>query len=88
MSAVPAIRAPPDRRFHGQWRDTSTALLERYEMSLRDARGIVVRRRADQANYSAYIGCAGRQQWAKHVFVTLRDAQSWCEHALVSRTSN
>lgn len=71
-----------------QWHETSTDLVERYEMALRDAYGIVVRRRSDQGEYSAYVGCAGRQQWAERSFDKLQDAQSWCEHELVSRTSN
>jgi len=72
----------------GQWRETSTDLLERYEMSLRDADGIVVRRRAERAGYSACVSCAGRQQWAERQFDAVQDAQAWCEHALVARTSN
>jgi hypothetical protein len=72
----------------GQWRETSTDLLERYEMSLRDAQGVVVRRRAGRATYSACVRCAGRQQWAERQFEAVQDAQAWCEHALVARTSN
>jgi hypothetical protein len=81
-------RAPRERRMSGQWRETSTELLERYEMSLRDARGIVVRQRADRDGYSACVSCAGRQQWAERQFDDIQDAQAWCEHALVARTSN
>ncbi len=83
-----AGRAPREQRMSSQWRDTSTTLLERYEMSLRDARGIVVRRRAGRASYSACVSCAGRQQWADHQFDAVQDAQAWCEHELVMRTSN
>jgi len=72
----------------GQWRETSTDLLERYEMSLRDADGIVVRRSAERTGYSACVSCAGRQQWAERQFDAVQDAQAWCEHALVARTSN
>jgi len=81
-------RAPRERQMSGQWRETSTDLLERYEMSLRDAQGIVVRRRADCGGYSACVSCAGRQQWAERQFDDIQDAQAWCEHALVARTSN
>lgn len=81
-------RVPRERLMRNQWRETSTDLVERYEMSLRDARGIVVRQRADQAEYAAYVGCAGRQQWAEQLFGDLQAAQAWCEHELVSRTSN
>ena len=80
--------APRERQMRNQWRETSTNLLERYEMSLRDAHGIVVRRRADRGSYSACVTCAGRQQWAERQFDAVQDAQAWCEHALVARTSN
>jgi hypothetical protein len=80
--------APREQRRSGQWRDSSTDLLERYELSLRDARGIVIRQRSDAGSYSAYVGCAGRQQWAGQVFGDLQDAQAWCEQALVARTRN
>jgi hypothetical protein len=81
-------RALRERRMSGQWRETSTDLLERYEMSLRDAHGIVARRRTDRGGYSACVACAGRQQWAERQFEGIQDAQAWCEHALVARTSN
>lgn len=71
-----------------QWHDCSTSLVERYEMSLRDARGLVVRLRADRDGYSACVTCAGRQQWAERQFADVQDAQAWCEFALVARTSN
>ena len=77
-----------ERRMSNQWRDCSTTLVERYEMSLRDAHGVVVRRRADWGGYSACIACAGRQQWAERQFDAVQDAQAWCEHALVARTGN
>ena len=80
--------APRERQMRNQWGETSTDLVERYEMSLRDARGIVVRRRADRAGYSACVNCAGRQQWAERQFDGVPDAQAWCEHELVARTSN
>jgi hypothetical protein len=48
----------------------------------------VIRQRSDPGGYSAFVGCAGRQQWAEQLFGDLQDAQAWCEHALVARTSN
>jgi hypothetical protein len=84
----PVGSAPRERQMRNQWRETSTKLLERYEMSLRDAHGIVVRRRTDRGSYSACVTCAGRQQWAERQFDAVQDAQAWCEHALVARTSN
>src|SRR5512145_2692439 len=51
-----------------QWHASSTGNVERYEMVLRDAHGGVVRLYVDGAGYSAYIGCEGRQQWAKQQF--------------------
>ena len=80
--------APRKRQMGSQWRETSTNLVERYEMVLRDARGIVVRRRSDRGDYSACVDCAGRQQWAERQFADIEDAQAWCEQALVARTSN
>jgi hypothetical protein len=80
--------APFEQRRSGQWYDSSTNLLERYELSLRDARGIVIRQRSDAGGYSACVGCAGRQQWARRLFDDLQDAQAWCERKLVARTRN
>jgi hypothetical protein len=77
-----------EQRRSGQWHNSSTDLLERYELSLRDARGIVIRQRSDVGGYSACVGCAGRQQWAGRLFGDLQDAQDWCESELVARTRN
>ena len=77
-----------EQRRSGQWLNSSTDLLERYELSLRDARGIVIRQRSDAGGYSACVGCAGRQQWAGRLFGDLQDAQAWCESELVARTRN
>ena len=79
---------PFEQRRSGQWHDSSTNLLERYELSLRDAHGIVIRQRSDAGDYSACVGCAGRQQWAGRLFGDLQDAQAWCERELVVRTRN
>ena len=80
--------APLEQRRSSQWYDSSTDLLERYELSIRDARGIVIRQRSDAAGYSACVGCEGRQQWAGRLFGNLQDAQAWCERKLVARTRN
>lgn len=80
--------APPEWQMHDQWQDRSTDRVERYEVSLRDAWGIVVRHRSDGESYSACVGCAGRQQWAEQLFSDVQGAQDWCEHALVVRTNN
>ena len=79
---------PPEWQMREQWHDRSTDQVERYEMSLRDAWGIVVRQRSDGGGYSACVGCEGRQQWAEQLFGDLQSAQDWCEHALVMRTNN
>ena len=76
-----------ERQLSDRWHDTSTNLAEHYEMSLRGARGVVVRQRNDVVGYSAYTGYAGRQQWAEQLFDDMQDAQIWCERALVARTS-
>jgi len=81
-------RVPGERRISGQWHERSTDLVERYEMSLRGARGVVVRQRSAGGGYSAYVSCEGRQQWAEQLFGDIQDAKVWCEHALVTRTSN
>jgi hypothetical protein len=76
-----------ERQLSDRWRNCSTDLTERYEMSLRGALGVVVRQRNDGVGYSAYTGHAGRQQWAEQLFDDMQDAQAWCEQALVARTS-
>jgi hypothetical protein len=80
--------AANEQRRSGEWHNSSTNLLERYELSLRDARGIVIRQRSDGSGYSACVGCAGRQQWAGRLFGDVQDAQAWCESELVARTRN
>jgi hypothetical protein len=77
-----------EREISGQWHERSTDLVERYEMSLRGAFGIVVRQHADGGGYSAYLSYEGRQQWAGQLFGDIQDAQAWCEVELVARTSN
>jgi hypothetical protein len=76
-----------ERPMSDRWHDSSTDRVERYEMTLRGARGVVVRAHDDGGGYSAYVGDAGRQQWAGHRFGAVQDAQAWCERALVARTS-
>ena len=80
--------APRERRSGRQWRDSSTDLVERYELSIRGACGIVIRQHSDAGAYSACVGCEGRQQWAERPFGDVQDAQAWCESALVARTRN
>lgn len=79
--------ASVERHMSARWHRRSTDLLERYEMSLRGARGTVVRQHADGGGYSAYLGYEGRQQWAEQLFDDVEDAQAWCEVVLVERTS-
>jgi hypothetical protein len=79
---------PNEWRIRGQWQERSTDLVEQYEMSLRGARGIVIRQRSEGGAYSAYVHYEGRQQWARQLFGNLQDAQAWCEVELVARTSN
>jgi hypothetical protein len=62
--------------------------VERYELSIRGAHGVVIRQRSDAGGYSACFGCEGRQQWAEQLFGDLQDAQFWCESELVARTRN
>lgn len=80
---------PNKQRISDQWRERSTALVERYELSLRGARGIVMRQRVDGngGGYSALMGYEGRQEWAGQLFSAVEDAQIWCEIELVTRTS-
>jgi hypothetical protein len=80
--------APRKQRRSGQWHDSSTDLVERYELLIRGARGIVIRQRSDAGGYSACVGCAGRQQWARRLFGNVQEAQAWCEGELVARTRN
>ena len=75
-------------RIRGHWQERSTDLVERYEMRLRGALGIVVRQRSDGGGYSACVGYEGRQQWATQQFGDVQDAQAWCEVELVARTTN
>jgi len=81
-------RDPNEWRIRGHWQEHSTDLVERHQMSLRGAQGIVVRQRCDGGGYSAYVGYEGRQQWARQLFGDVQDAQAWCEVELVARTSN
>jgi len=76
-----------ERQLRDRWHDSSTNLVERYEMSLRGARGVVVRQRNNVVGYSAYTGYAGRQQWAEQLFDDMQNTQAWCARALVARTS-
>lgn len=78
---------PRGRLLSVRWHERSTELVERYEMSLRGAYGIVVRQRTVGGGYSAYLGYEGRQQWASQLFGDIEDAQVWCELELVTRTS-
>jgi hypothetical protein len=80
--------APREQRRSGQWYDSSTNLVERYELSIRAARGIVIQQRSDAVGYSACVSCEGRQQWAQQPFIDVQDAQAWCERELVARTRN
>jgi hypothetical protein len=79
--------APNKRQVSPRWQECSTALMERYEMSLRGAHGTVLRHHIDRGGYSAYMGYEGRQQWASQLFGDVQDAQAWCEVELVQRTS-
>jgi hypothetical protein len=79
---------PNEWRIRGHWQERSTDLVERYEMRLRGAQGMVVRQRSDSGDYSAYLGYEGRQQWAEQLFGNVEDAQAWCEVELVQRTTN
>jgi hypothetical protein len=78
---------PSKRHMSVRWQERSTDLVERYEMSLRGASGVVLRQQIDGGGYSAYMGCEGRQQWAEQLFGNVQDAQAWCERELVARTS-
>jgi hypothetical protein len=82
------VSAPRERRKLRQWHESSTDLVERYELSLRGARGIVIRQRSDGGGYSACVGYEGRQQWARQLFGDVQAAQAWCESELVARTRN